>query len=394
MMAAITAARNGAQVTVFEGKERLGKKILATGNGKCNFTNRFQSAECYRGTHPEFATRILEAFSVEQTISFFREIGIIAKEKNGYVYPNSEQAASVADALSMELRALRAEVVFEAVSKIEQKGDQFLIDTKQGKREFERVILCCGSHAGLPEQANFMGYRLAEQCGHQMTKLLPALVQLRCSEKFFKTIAGVRTEATVALLENGKEIAKENGELLFAEYGLSGIPIFQISRFAGAALARGSKVACRCNLLPRFTKEQVQELVAERISNCKDRTAEELVTGLLNHKLNYILLKECRINPTAAAKVEFSDKKKTEDFIRLLQNFTCTVSATNSFSNAQVVAGGIKTEEINETTLESRQRKGLYLAGELIDIDGTCGGYNLQWAWSSGYVAGLHAARD
>lgn len=394
MLAAITAARNGATVTVFEGKERLGKKILATGNGKCNYTNRFQSPECYRGTHPEFAAKALQEFPVERTLEFFKEIGILPKDKNGYIYPNSEQAASVADTLSMELRALKAEIVHEDILRITKKQNNFLLETKTGKREADRVILCCGSRAGLSEKIEFNGYHLAEQCGHHITALVPALVQLRCTEKFFKTISGVRTEACVTIFDYEKKLAEEQGEILFTDYGLSGIPIFQVSRFAGEALLKGKKVTCQIDLLPQYTKQQVEGLLKERVLRCEDKTAEELMIGLLNHKLNYILLKECGINPTAPAKIEFKDYKKTSSFATILKCFTCTVSETNSFTNAQVVAGGVKTEELNSETMESKIQRGLYMAGELIDIEGTCGGYNLQWAWSSGYVAGLHAAMD
>ena len=391
MMAAIAAASQGAEVIIYEAKERLGKKILATGNGKCNYTNLVQEDACYRGTDAAFSKAVRAAFSAEKTIQFFKEIGIEPKYRNGYVYPNSEQASSVADALVMELRARRVKTVFSTVFSVKNNGSSFLVKSEQGADDFDKVILCCGSPAGMKNPKEFAGYSLAEHLGHRITPLIPALVQLRCKEKWFKTIAGVRTEGVVTVLENGKTIAKEKGELLFAEYGLSGIPIFQISRFAGEALQRESFVQCRLDLLPGYPLEELEVLLKKRFEALQKRTAEEMLTGLLNHKVNYILLKELNINPELDSKKAYHP----EDLKRLAalyKGVSCQVTELNPFANAQVCAGGVDTKDIVPETMESKLIKGLFFAGELVDVDGTCGGYNLQWAWSSGYVAGLHAA--
>ncbi len=393
MMAAITAAGQGAEVWIYEAKDRLGKKILATGNGKCNFTNLVQEDSCYRGTDASFSKAVREQFSVQDTLDFFKRIGIEPKVKNGYVYPNSEQAASVADALAMELRARRVKVVQEQVYSVKGEEGSFLVKSEHGQNEFDKVILCCGSPAGMKNPKEFSGYGLAERLGHHITKLIPALVQLRCREKWFKTISGVRCEGVITVLENGKELVSEKGELLFAEYGLSGIPVFQVSRFAGEALSRGSKVTCKVDLLPAYAKEELEELLIKRFETLNARTAEELLVGLHNHKINYILLKELGIDPVADSKTAY----RKDDFSKLAalyKELYCQVTELNPFANAQVCAGGVDTSEIEDNTMESRLVKGLYFAGELVDVDGTCGGYNLQWAWSSGYVAGLHAAKN
>lgn len=391
MMAAITAAEHGAEVFVYEAKDRTGKKILATGNGKCNYTNLMQEDSCYRGTDMTFSRKVRSAFPVEKTIEFFRSIGIEPKYRNGYVYPNSEQASSVADALTMELRAKRVKVIQEAVVSVKNYDNGFLIKTEQSQKEFDKVILCCGSPAGMKNPKDFNGYKLAEQLGHSVTDLIPALVQLRCREKWLKTVSGVRTEGVISVYENDNKIAEEKGELLFADYGLSGIPVFQISRFAGSALHRGSKVTCRLDLLPEYTKEELVSLLQRRFATLMNRTAEEMLIGLLNHKMNYILLKELNIDPEADSKHAYKPKD-LERLAALYKGLTCEVTESNPFANAQVCAGGINTREINDETLESELTSGLYFAGELVDVDGTCGGYNLQWAWSSGYVAGLYAA--
>lgn len=393
MMAAITAASKGAEVTIYESKERLGKKILATGNGKCNFTNLVQEDACYRGTDASFSKAARENFSTEKTIEFFKSIGIEPKVRNGYVYPNSEQAASVADALAMEVRAKKIKVVSEQVFSVKGTAGAFCVKTSSGIFEYDKVILCCGSPAGMKDAKDFNGYELAKRLGHEITPLIPALVQLRCREKWFKTVSGVRTEGMITVFENGKKIAQEKGELLFTDYGLSGIPVFQISRFAGAALLRGSKVTCELDLLPGYTKEELVLLLNKRYETLKNRTAEELLTGLLNHKLNYILLKECNIDPVADSKKAYKPET-LEHLAMLYKGLSCQVTESNPFTNAQVCAGGVDTSAIVPETMESCLVEGLYFAGELVDVDGTCGGYNLQWAWSSGYVAGLHAAID
>ena len=396
MMATITAAKLGANVTLYEAKERLGKKILATGNGKCNYTNLIQTQGCYRGLIPTFSKEVRTKFSVEDTIQFFKEIGIEPKYKNGYVYPNSEQAVSVADALIMELRTLPVTIEYEKVQAIKSEKDYYLVTTNKDTKKFDKVILCCGSFAGMKEKdtKEFLGYELAKSFGHSIVPIVPALVQLRCREKWFKTIAGVRTEGIITVYANKKQVVKEQGELLFAEYGLSGIPVFQVSRFASEALYYGKQITCSIDLLPNFTLEEVEQLLKKRIHTMKERTAEEVLVGLLNHKLNYILLKECGILPTEYSVKAFKKESDIKKLASLYKNLICEVTEANSFANAQICAGGVSTKEINPSTMESKLKKGLYMAGELVDVDGTCGGYNLQWAWSSGYVAGFHAATD
>ena len=394
MIAAITAAKLGGNVTLYEAKDRLGKKILATGNGKCNYTNLVQNEECYRGMFPLFSKEVRTTFSVEHTIQFFKEIGIEPKYKNGYVYPNSEQASSVADAMIMELHTLPVAIEYQKVQKVQFVKDYYTVTTEKETKEFDKVILCCGSFAGMKDTKEFLGYEFAKSLGHSIVPIVPALVQLRCKEKWFKTIAGVRTEGIVTIYENKKQVAREQGELLFAEYGLSGIPIFQISRFASKALYDKKQVTCSIDLLPQFSLEQIEQLLQKRLQTMKQRTAEQLLIGLLNHKLNYILLKECGICPTEQSVQAFKKASEVKKLATLYKNLTCEVIDTNSFANAQICAGGVNTKEINPSTMESKLKKGLYMAGELVDVDGTCGGYNLQWAWSSGYVAGFHAVID
>lgn len=387
LMAAICAARNQCKVTIIEQKDKLGKKILATGNGKCNYTNYYQAVECYRGQDCENAWKVLQKFSVDQTIDFFKQLGIYPKDRSGYVYPNSGQAASVLDVLLLEAKRLKIQMVSSTkVTGIKKQKNQFQILTDQKTFQADHVILTTGGCASSKLGSDGSGYPIAKSLGHSVVKPLPALVQLKSNAKYLKTVSGVRTEAAVSVLADGKKIAQEQGEILFANYGISGIPVMQVSRFAATALDERKKTELSIDFMPEMTHQQFMDEVEQRIHNGRGRTAEELFIGLFNHKLTYILLKECGIDPEQpSGKIRMDAWKK---FANLVKNFKMNITDTNGFENAQTCTGGIPLSEVNLDTLESKKTKGLYFAGELLDVDGTCGGYNLQWAWSSGYVAG------
>lgn len=428
LTAAVTAAARGLKTAIIEHKDRLGKKILATGNGKCNYTNLYQSPECYRGTHPEFAMELMRQFDHNQTIAFFKSLGIYPKVRNGYVYPNSEQAAAVADVLSMEAKRLGVDVFLsEHVTKVEKRNDGFLIlatvepDPKEAKAkkatgkgqqgfskaamvpktaqtiekpiekryEAKNVILAAGGCAAPKQGSDGSGFELAKSLGHTIVSPFPALVQLRASEKFLKTLSGVRLEAKGTIFANEQTISEESGEFLFTDYGISGIPIMQMSRYAVEAVNQNRKTRIILDFFPDLSVNEMNELLLQRLKNGSQKTMEEMFIGLLNNKLSYVLLMEAGIDPLLSAKkVKEQEIKK---LVSLLKQFTLTITGSNGFDMAQVSAGGVLTSEIDVTTLESKKVKGLYLTGEVVDIDGTCGGYNLQWAWSSGSVAGNHA---
>lgn len=387
MMAAIWAARNQCKVTVIEQKDKLGKKILATGNGKCNYTNRYQDISCYRGPDTQSAMKIYEAFDAQKAIDFFQELGIYPKERNGYVYPNSGQAASILDVMLLELKRLGVTMIVNTkVTEIKKQKNGFLIMTKGQKYSADHIILTTGGCASSKLGSDGSGYPMAKAFGHTVNKPLPALVQLKSNAKYLKTLSGVRCDASITLLADSKKAAGEKGEILFANYGISGIPVMQVSRFAAVALDRGGKVELSIDFLPELNKEKWMKQLEYRLKNGKQRTSEELFIGLFNHKLTYILLKEAGIDPEMpSSKV---NKELWNRFAVLVKDFRVKVTDTNGFENAQTCTGGVPLSEVNLETMESKKTKGLYFAGELLDVDGTCGGYNLQWAWSSGYVAG------
>lgn len=391
LVAAISAARAGADVTILEHMNRVGKKILSTGNGKCNLTNLKQGIENYHGNNPEFVVPIYQQFGVQETLDFFHGLGILTKDRNGYIYPNSEQASSVLDVLRMELDILNVKIVCEChIKRIAKKENKFLFDTNLDKFQSDACVMAIGGLAAPITGSDGSGFDFVKSFGHTVLKMVPALVQLQGKQVFFKELSGIRTEGTVELWIDSKYIVQESGELQLTKYGISGIPVMQISRYASMALLAKRKVTAMIDFMPFMNVENLEAYLRNRFQNSKIKTAEESMIGLLNKKLCVVLLKEAKINLNQNAVT--ITRKQIQILVQKIKSLKVDIINSNPFVNAQVTAGGISTNEIHNETLESQKVKQLYFAGEMIDIDGNCGGYNLQWAWSSGYVAGLHAA--
>lgn len=395
MMAAITAAREGAKVTVLESGERVGKKILATGNGKCNLSNLNLDVSDYYGAEPEWIETALSHFDVEETIRFFRGIGLMLKEKNGYLYPLSEQAASVLDVLRTELRESGVEVLTECKVNAVSKTDEntFLVCAGERNFVFDRVILACGSKAAPKTGSDGSGYKLARKLGHELIPTVPALVQLRCQEGYLKEVAGVRTDARITVCGHAGEIITERGELQLTDYGISGIPVFQLSRKVNYLLrdmGKNGEVKVSVDLLPDMDEESFVQFIMVRKLLQTERTVEEFFTGMLNKKLMLLFIKLAGLKRELPVS-EVSDEK-LEAVFALCKDWQLTVVGSNPYDNAQVCAGGVDTTQVG-SNMESKLVPGIYFAGEILDVDGRCGGYNLQWAWCSGYLAGKNAAK-
>lgn len=386
MVCAIFAARAGCRVLVLEQKEKLCKKIYATGNGKCNFTNRDWKASYYRGEDSSLAEPVLRSFDLEKTLEFFREIGIFPKEKNGYFYPASEQAASVAEALVREAKRYNVCILTEKKVNGARKNRDgvFEVETNGQRYYGKNFVLATGGKASPAHGSDGSGYPIAKGFGHSIIKPLPAIVQLKAREGFLKTLSGVRLEGSVCL-HIEEACYEEKGELMFTAYGISGIPVMQVSRYAAKALDEKKKVRAVLDLFPAETEEGLQEELCRRFIRMKHNTAEEAMAGLCNHKLNYVLLKECAVDPLAPA--GSLGKKETGRLAGKIKRFELEISDTNGFENAQACLGGVPLRQLT-CSMESKLVSGLFFTGELTDIDGTCGGYNLQWAWSSGAAAG------
>ena len=391
MMAAITSAREGARVTILEHKERIGKKILSTGNGRCNFTNTYQTPACYRSDNRDFAWNIIQKFNVEKTISFFKELGIYPKDRNGYLYPYSDQAAAILEVLQIEVAKLDICVMTEInVLDIQPVKKEIRITTDKKTITADSVILACGSKAAPVTGSDGSGYQLAKLFGHRIVPVLPALVQLRCAEKFYKSISGVRVQGTVEIYADDIFLASDTGEIQLTNYGISGIPVFQVSRYAAKALYKKQSVTAILNFMPDMNKEEFLLFLQERITLCPYKTLDEFFTGVFPKKLCELWIRLSRL--PKEMRVSDLSGEQLEKLVLLIQHLRTHITETNSFEQAQICCGGVDTTEINPDTLESNYVPGIYFAGELLDVDGICGGYNLQWAWSSGFVAGKEAA--
>ena len=395
MAAAIRAARAGAQVTIYERNDRVGKKILSTGNGKCNFSNRKMGKEYYRGSGTALVDKIYRMFGVEETKEFFKGLGMRIKDRDGYLYPASSQASTVLDVLRYELERLTVNIhTNRQVTDIIAGQDGLTVETNEhDKEKYDAVILACGGKAAPKTGSDGKGFVLAEKMGHHIVPTVPALVALRCKEDFYKRVAGVRCDAKLTLYIDGQPACTDRGEMQWTDYGISGIPVFQLSRDAAYALQEHKRVTVKIDLIPDLDEEQDSgsdsQFWTERWKRQCGQTMEQFVTGLVNKKIGLLLLKMAGIKETERA--ENVPPFRQKELTKLFRSFIVTIKGANTFDQAQVCAGGVDCREVTDT-LESRIVPGVYFAGEILDIDGICGGYNLQWAWSSGIVAGQAAA--
>ena len=393
MMAAITAARQGAAVTLIEGSSRLGKKLLSTGNGKCNLGNLKLDVSDYYTGQPERLGAFLKKFDTQDVISFFQGIGVILKEKNGYLYPACEQAAVIQDALRYELRALQVQELTEwKVDAVARDKETGRIAVRSGDREllFDRVILACGGQAAPKTGSDGSGYLLAQQMGHSLVPVVPALVQLKCREDYLRSVAGVRTDAQISVYRDGECVAVERGELQLTEYGLSGIPVFQLSRVVNYILRDQKEVELSVDFLPDYNPEEFEQLCLSRELLLQgERTLEEFFTGMLHKKLMVMFIKLAGFKTSEI--INSIDRKQLTKIYQLCRRWNVHANGSNSYDNAQVCAGGVPLKEVTDR-LESVKQPGVFLAGEMLDVDGKCGGYNLHWAWCSGYLAAMAAS--
>ena len=390
MAAALAAAENpNAQVLLLERQARLGKKLLATGNGRCNLTNLHAKDRGYHGNDASFVNYAISEFAPQETIQWFRKMGLFAvAEDSGRVYPYSDQANSVVDCLRFALEKPNITVLTGCeVMKIKRSGNGFLLETGEDTISCDKLIVACGGLAGTKLGGSMAGYKLLSKLGHHSTRLRPALVQLKSSWGGVVGLKGVRANCRAEILRNGQVFAESCGELQFTEYGISGPVIFEISR---DVCQGGGDWTCRLDFLPNVEKEILLEELQRRKET--SLSAEELLTGILHNRLGRVLTKAAGIGPnrsicqlTDAELVAVCDSVKA---------FELTLTEPLGMDSAQVTAGGMVTEEFDPLTMESRLVPGLYACGEILDIDGDCGGYNLQWAWSSGRLAGRSVGKE
>lgn len=388
LMAAVMAARGGAKVTVLEHEKQPGKKILVTGNGRCNFTNTDQSITHYHSESPLRMEAALEQFGCQDTVRFMKELGIFLKNRNGYLYPHSDSASAVLEVLRMECEHLKVKISCQVeITSIKKQDGIFRVHTPGWIYEAEKVILAAGSQAAPATGSDGSGYALAKSLGHRVIEPYPALVQLLSKEKCLNQLAGIRIDAKASLFAEKAEICSNRGEVQFNARNISGIPIFQISGEAAKALAAGKSCEVRLDFLPDFTEIQLLTFMKERILTGGYKTATAFLTGLFPKKLCEVLSSQCGFSSKLLRAEDFSEEQISQ-LCKKIKQFQIHIDGTNGFEHAQCCGGGVSLEEIDPLTMESCKVSGLYLCGELLDVYGDCGGYNLQWAWTSGYLAG------
>ena len=388
LVAAITASKNkNNKVTLIEKNQTLGKKILATGNGKCNYYNSDQNLSHYNSTNNDLIKEIITKENLKEVEDFFSSLGIIPKIKNGYYYPFSNQATTIKNALVREVEKNTKVLLETTVEKIDKVQNKFKIKTNNGIIECDKVIIATGSKASPKTGSTGEGYNFLKDFNHTIIDVNPALVQLKTKGNFLKDWTGIRTDVKVSLYINNKNIKSDQGEIQLTNYGVSGICIFNLSRFVPIALNNNDKVEVKINFLP-FTSTP-EELLKDLSNN---NSMNDILEGILNNKLVAVILNKSSINKNKKYN-ELSIKEK-ETLIENLTNFTLEVIGTNSYEECQVCSGGVPLTEINTKTMESKIVNNLHIVGELLDVDGDCGGYNLTFAWVTALLAGKSDLND
>jgi len=394
MMAALSAARRGPVVILLETRDRVGKKLLATGNGRCNLTNSDSSLSRFHGGDSAFIAAVLSRFPAASVIDFFEELGISCQaEGEGRIYPRSGQASAVLDVLRWELERLQVEVrTGHEVRAIVRKGRGFALQLAAGgELRAERVVLACGGMAGPQFGSDGSGLRLAAALGHRLVDPVAALVPLRLRTDFLRKLKGVSFEAYGEVRCGDEVLRGEQGEFLFTDSGISGPPVLQLSGAASRALKANKGPCIVLDLFPAMSLEELASALEIRFRCQGHKSIADGLVGLLHKRLIPVFLSAAWIDSPIMPGAEISVAARL-GLARILKGWSLPVSGTMPWPEAQVTAGGIALDEVNPETLESRLVPGLFFCGEILDVDGDCGGFNLQWAWSSGWLAGLSAA--
>lgn len=390
MAAALAAAENpNTQVILLERQARVGRKLQATGNGRCNLTNRNSDIACLHGENVDFARFAMEKFPPQAVLDWFSSLGLLTvMENSGRVYPYSDQANSVVDVLRFALDQPNIRLMMSAeVHGVAKTENGFVLSVDGKTLHCDRLIVACGGLAGTKLGGSMSGYRLLAQVGHSYGQLRPALVQVKSSWRGCVALKGVRANCRAEMLCNGASVAASVGEIQFTEYGLSGPVIFEVSR---DVCRGGGEWSCRMDFLPQLDEGALLAILRRRKETALP--SDELLTGILHNRLGRVLVKMADISSMCPIS-ELTDAELLA-LCRVVKAFEIDLTEPMGMDAAQVTAGGARTDEFDPTTMESKLVSGLYACGEVLDIDGDCGGHNLQWAWASGRLAGLSAGRE
>lgn len=396
MMAAISAAECGARVSLLEKNEKLGKKLFITGKGRCNLTNAADIEEFFRAviSNPKFLYSAFYSFTNEQTIAFFESLGLKTKvERGGRVFPQSDHSSDVISALSRELSRRKADVLLHTEVKelIIEEGRAAGVLLSSGKKLYADAVIVASGGISYPSTGSTGdGYRFAESCGHRVTELSPALVPMEVKEWYAKELMGLSLRnIQIRITEGKKKLYEEFGEMLFTHYGVTGPVILSASSVIGNRLKQ-KQLTLHIDLKPALSEEQLDKRVLREFEANHNRQFKNAVDSLFPAKLKPVMVELSEIPEDK--KVHEITKEERLRFVRLIKDFTMTLTNLRGYNEAIITKGGVSVKEVDPGTMESKKVSGLYFAGEVLDLDAVTGGYNLQIAWSTGYLAGMSAA--
>jgi len=389
LVAAIMVARNAQKVKIFEKNTKIGRKILATGNGRCNVTNKEIKLSNYHGLRPSFVNSCINTFNAHICQQFFSQLGIEMTEgHNGRLYPKSLQSSSIVELLVYECKRLGVEILCDSeVLHVEAKEDKFVLHVNKKTEKADKVLIATGGLAMPTLGSCDSGYKFAKSFGHKIVPTHASLVQLVCKDDL-KSIAGVKIDGNIEVFIDNNTATKTSGDILFTNYGISGSAVLDISRVAGNALFYNKDVHVIIDLLSEYSKERLKNILLKRAKQSNGKSVALWLDGFINSKLGRFIEKELHVDSADDLTVKHIIK-----LVYILKNFKLKVIDTKGFKSAEVTAGGVNVAEVNASTLESKLQKNLYFSGEVLDIDADCGGYNLHWAWSSGYCVGKEMSK-
>ena len=376
------------EVNLYERNERVGKKLLATGNGRCNYTNVSLEANNFHSENPDFPMEVVSKFNNQDAIELLKTLGIYPiSEADGRVFPLSLQGSSVLDFLRLAMERYGVNVILEEkIDRVKKIGQGFVLEGKKNYK-VDKVVVATGGMALPSSGSDGIGYRISKDFGHRIIEPGPTIVQLESDYKRIKALKGVRINTWASLIINDKKIDEKFGDVLFTDYGLSGPAIMDLSRKSIASLKQNKKVVISINLIG-LPKDQVKQMIKDRTENLEGISFENFLLGIVNKKLIISIVNQYKLLYNKANEERI---KNNTDFVNamteILTDFRLNISGYKGFAFAQATTGGVDTREINPRSLESKKVEGLYFIGEVLDVDGDCGGYNLQWAWSSAYIA-------
>jgi predicted Rossmann fold flavoprotein len=387
LVAAITTARTGHTVTLLEQNTKIGKKILVSGNGKCNIDNKYISKNRFHGQNPDFIQEVLEDHDFDIVEKFFTSIGLeLIEGKEGKMFPMSLQAGSVVELLKYEAKRVGVQIICDsAVTSISKEAELFTVETSQGTKRCKRLLLASGSPAAPQLGGSNSGYAFATKMGHTLIPRHPSLVQLCSEEKWVRESAGVKIAGVAQLYANGEYVTEKKGDLLFTNYGISGLAILDLSREVSTRLANFDYCELNLDLMPELSKEKLTNLLLNRIEEGSLKPLVLWLQGVLNKKLIHIILEQSKCK----AKLESElNRKEIGKLVYAIKNLKLSINDTKGFKGAEVATGGINTTEVNPQTMESKLVPNLFFAGEILDVDGDRGGFNFHFAWISGLRVG------